>query len=106
MQWDADTEAEFLDRLDTANKKKEERFNKIVQDMTYSFQPTITSIKKKKTDEDEEEDMDDDEKKKDPASAFMERLDNDIESYRKVHPPSTKRRDRKNSNMTEKARFR
>lgn len=104
LQWDAETEAEFLERLETANKKKEERFNKIVQEMTYSFQPTISSIKKKKTEDEDEEDMDDDDrKKKDAASAFMERLENDMESYRKKHPPARKIKGQKT--VDEKPRF-
>lgn len=92
LRWNADMEEEFLERLEECNNKKEERFSKIKEEMSYTFAPTISSKApmKKKGDDEDDENQDDTEgndgKPKNTVKIFLARMERDMEEYRKVHP--------------------
>lgn len=85
LRWDSETKAEFEERLEACNQKKEERFEKILAEMSYSFAPALTQRKKRGDDEDEEEEEEDG-GKRNVVRHFMERMERDTEKYRQSHP--------------------
>ena len=87
ITWNAETQEEFNERLEQCNKKKKERFEKILAEMTYSFHPTISAKKPaRKDEEDAEMEEDSTSTKKNVVQVFLNRMEQDLMKYRAIHP--------------------